>query len=111
MLPALPTARQSVAMVNCTIHTTPLLDDVSLPLAVTNSLFICVTNLGAAFTSYDNRTNASDAGLFATAGNDNTYLASGSSYRNLGTANMGAGLQADLRKGVSPAMTGKNAGR
>ncbi|MBI3418206.1 MAG: hypothetical protein HY043_23190, partial [Verrucomicrobia bacterium] len=63
--------------------------------AVTNSLFVNVTNIGT-ITSVNNATNTS-AATFQTVGAGAHYLAAGSAYRNAGTTNINAALATDLK--------------
>ncbi|HSY19510.1 MAG TPA: hypothetical protein VK815_14305 [Candidatus Acidoferrales bacterium] len=85
-----------VGAVNLTVHNTSNLTASGITLSLTNSLLICVTNLGAAFTSVNCATNASDAGVFQVAGAGSHYLPTNSPYCNLGTTNISAALLADL---------------
>ncbi|MCW5551780.1 MAG: hypothetical protein KIS67_06370 [Verrucomicrobiae bacterium] len=64
--------------------------------SVTNSLLVAVTNWPTAFTSVNNVTNASGAGVFQTVGAGAHYLVDGSTNRNAGTTNINADLLADL---------------
>lgn len=64
--------------------------------SVTNSLLVAVTNWPTAFTSVNNVTNASGAGVFQTVGAAAHYLVDGSTNRNAGTTNINADLLADL---------------
>lgn len=66
--------------------------------SVTNSLLVAVTNWPTAFTSVNNVTNASGAGVFQTVGAGAHYLVDGSTNRNAGTTNINADLRADLGK-------------
>ena len=67
-------------------------------LTLTNSLLVLVTNWGNAFTSVNNATNETGAGVFQTAGAGSHYLATTSPYRNVGTTNISPSLLAELRK-------------
>jgi hypothetical protein len=67
-------------------------------LSATNSLFICVTNWGHSFVGAHNVTNTSDSGVFATAGLATHYLATTSSYRDIGTTNIDPDLLADIQQ-------------
>jgi hypothetical protein len=66
-------------------------------LSITNSLFICVTNVANGFTGSFNATNSSDAGVFQVAGAGSHYLSTTSIYHNAGTPNIPAALLADLQ--------------
>lgn len=70
----------------------------------TNCLFVCVTNLSewndnsSTLFATSCGTNASEAGVFQAAGGGNSYLATNSPYRNLGTTNIHPGLLAALKQ-------------
>jgi len=66
-------------------------------LNITNSLFICVTNEGDAFSGDHNYTNSSDTGIFQTVGAGSHYLATNSPYRNAGTTNIAPAALADIQ--------------
>jgi hypothetical protein len=68
------------------------------PLSITNSLFICVTNLGSYTTVESNSLVrlSSDAGIFETVGAGAHYLSATSSYRDAGTTNIETQLRTDL---------------
>src|SRR5678816_3165188 len=61
---------------------------------LTNCLFIEVTNMRPHISGF-NYTNSLSSGIFQSVGAGAHYLAS-SEYRNVGTANVSAGLVADL---------------
>jgi IgGFc binding protein len=65
---------------------------------LTNSLFICVTNLNQTFTGAYNRTNNSDSGVFASGPLGNEYLSTNSPYRDIGTTNIDPAPLAQLRQ-------------
>ncbi len=64
---------------------------------LTNSLLIGVTN-NVSYVGTGVETNLSDAGIFQTVGAGAHYLADPSPYRDVGTTNINAALQTDLRK-------------
>jgi hypothetical protein len=69
----------------------------STGLTLTNSLLVSVTNWTYSFAGAHNATNSSSA-VFEPVGAGHHYLAAGSPYRNAGTANLSAGLLAELRQ-------------
>ena len=64
--------------------------------AVTNSLFVNVTNIGT-IASVNNATNSSATGVLQTVGAGAHYLAAGSAYHNAGTTNINAALAQELK--------------
>ena len=64
--------------------------------ALTNSLFVNVTNIGT-ITSISNATNSSATGVLQTVGAGAHYLVASSAYRNAGTANINAALAKELK--------------
>jgi len=74
-----------------------LLGGASVSAAITNSLFVWVTNWPTAFTSVNNATNNNSA-TFQTVGGGAHYLTANSPYRNVGTTNLNADLLARLRQ-------------
>ncbi len=74
-----------------------LLDGASVSAAITNSLFVWVTNWPTAFPSVNNATNNNSA-TFQTVGGGAHYLTANSPHRNVGTTNLNADLLARLRQ-------------
>jgi hypothetical protein len=103
----------AVSILNSTVDLTPELINASggsPTVSITNSLLVGVTNFGSSFTSVNNYTNSSDAGIFQTLGGGSHYLASSSPYRNAGTTNIDPVLLAELRQKTTwpPAMVYSN---
>ena len=73
---------------NATLDKIGTLGGTNDSIAITNSLLVSVTNWGVGFTSVSNATNSSSSTVFQTVGAASHYLASGSSYRGIGTANV-----------------------
>ena len=83
---------------NATLDKIGTLGGISDSIAITNSLLVSVTNWGAGFTSVNNATNSSSSAVFQTVGAGSHYLASGSTYRGAGTANVDTNMLATFRQ-------------
>jgi hypothetical protein len=84
-----------------TLHQANYLHPSNCVITVTNSLFICVTNIPISTKSWCSANGAiepNDMGVFQTVGPGSHYLAANSTNRNTGTPNINADLAADLRQ-------------